>query len=47
MLNICTHNVRTLRTENDLYRSFESLEGFHWDMIGLCETKRKGEGHWI
>eukprot|EP00057_Strongylocentrotus_purpuratus_P009229 XP_011663703.1 PREDICTED: uncharacterized protein LOC105438068 [Strongylocentrotus purpuratus] len=43
-LNICTYNVRTLRTEESLESLLDELEGFKWDVIGLAETKRQGEG---
>ena len=43
-LNICTYNVRTLRTEESLESLMENLNGFKWDVIGLAETKREGEG---
>ena len=43
-LNICTYNVRTLRTEESLESLLDELEGFKWDVIGLAETKRRGEG---
>ena len=43
-LNICTYNTRTLRTQDDLERLLEEIEDFNWDIIGLCETKRHGEG---
>ena len=41
---MCTYNVRTLRTEDDLDRLIDEVEQIKWDIIGLCETYRKGEG---
>jgi exonuclease III len=43
-INICTYNTRTLRTEESLESLLDELRDFKWDIIGLCETKRKGEG---
>ena len=44
ILNACTYNVRTLRTEEALDRLFYDAIQIKWDIIGLCETYRKGEG---
>ena len=41
---VCTYNVRTLRTEDDLDRLIDEVEQIKWDIIGFCETYRKGEG---
>ena len=41
---MCTYNVRTLRTEDDLDRLIDEVEQIKWDIVGLCETYRKGEG---
>ena len=41
---MCTYNVRTLRTEDDLDRLIDEVEQIKWDITGLCETYRKGEG---
>ena len=45
-LYINTYNVRTMSHPDDLDRLLEQLQKtkFKWDIIGLCETKRKGEG---
>ena len=43
-VNICTYNVRTLGEEDNLERLVEETDGIVWDIIGLCETPRKGEG---
>ena len=43
-LNVCTYNVRTLRKEDELGRLTDEVEDIKWDIIGLCETYRKGEG---
>ena len=44
ILNVCTYNVRTLRTEDDLHRLIDEVEQIKRDIIGLCETCRKREG---
>ena len=51
---MCTYNVRTLRTEDDVDRLIDEVELIKRDIIGLCETYRKGEalleirgGYWI
>ena len=36
ILNVCTYNVRTLRTEDDLDRLIDEVEQIKWDVIGLC-----------
>ena len=43
-VNICTYNVRTLGEEDNLDRLVEEADRIDWDIIGLCETHRKGEG---
>ena len=43
-LNICTYNTRTLRTEVMLEALLDELHEFKWDIIGLAETKRVGQG---
>ena len=43
-IHVCTYNTRTLRTEDDTNRLFEELGNIKWHVIGLCETKRRGEG---
>ena len=40
---MCTYNVRTLRTQNDLDRLTDEVEQIKCDIIGLSETDRKGE----
>ena len=44
ILNVYTYNVRTLRTEDDIDRLIDEAEQIKWDIIGLYETYRKGEG---
>ena len=44
ILNVCTYNVRTLRTEDDLDRLINEVEQIKWIIIGLCETYIKEEG---
>ena len=43
-LNIYTYNTRTLRTEEVLETLMDELKEFKWDVIGLAETKREGQG---
>ncbi|GFS04779.1 craniofacial development protein 2 [Elysia marginata] len=43
-LHIATYNTRTLALQEDLEQLQDQLKNFKWDIIGLCETKRKGEG---
>lgn len=44
-LSISTYNVRTLRTQAKIEELEHELEAtdFKWDIIGLAETRRKGE----
>ena len=42
-LNIATYNVRTLR-DGFLDLLEENLENYQWDVMGLCETRRVGQG---
>ena len=44
ILNVCTYNVRTLRTEDDLDRLIDEADQIYLDIIGLYETYRNGEG---
>ena len=43
-VNIFSYNVRTLSTDEELDHLLEEIEKIEWDIIGLCETYRKGEG---
>ena len=43
-VNICSYNVRTIRTDDEMDYLMEEIEKIEWDIIGLCETYRKGEG---
>ena len=43
-IHVCTYNIRTLRTEDDTSRLVEELGNIKWHVVGLCETKRRGEG---
>lgn len=41
---LATYNIRTLRTQDRLYElEKEVLERINWHIIGLCETRRRGE----
>ncbi|GFN79307.1 hypothetical protein PoB_000581300 [Plakobranchus ocellatus] len=41
---IATYNTRTTRQQDDLEVLLEELEQIKWHIIGLSETKRRGEG---
>ncbi|PIK42832.1 hypothetical protein BSL78_20302 [Apostichopus japonicus] len=41
-LFICTYNVRTLRTEEDLEALLDEIVNIKWHIIGLAETRRPG-----
>ena len=43
-INICTYNTRPLKTEESLESLLDELQNFKLDIIGICETKREGEG---
>ena len=43
-IHVCTYNTQTLRTDDDTNRLVEELGNIKWHVIGLCETKRRGEG---
>ena len=43
LMNLCTYNVRTLRTEADLLGLLNELSLIKWDVVGLCEVRRLGE----
>uniref|UniRef100_A0A3P9KP93 Endonuclease/exonuclease/phosphatase domain-containing protein n=1 Tax=Oryzias latipes TaxID=8090 RepID=A0A3P9KP93_ORYLA len=42
-LNVCTYNVRTLKDPEKEEELEQELTGFKWDIIGLSETRKKGE----
>ena len=43
-IHVYTYNTRTLRTEDDTSRLVKELGNIKWHVVGLCETKRRGEG---
>lgn len=43
LMNLCTYNIRTMRTESDLLALLEELSSIKWDVVGLCEVRRLGE----
>ena len=43
-IHVCTYNYQTLRREDDTSRLVEELDNIKWHVVGLCETKRRGEG---
>ncbi|XP_046862943.1 craniofacial development protein 2-like [Xenia sp. Carnegie-2017] len=42
-LIVCTYNVRTLKDPEKEEELEQELTGFKWDIIGLSETRKKGE----
>ena len=42
-IHVCTYNTRTLRTEDDTSRLVEELGNIKWRVVGLCETKTRGQ----
>ena len=43
-LSICTYNTRTMSHQDDLDRLLDQLNDIEWNVVGLCETKKRGEG---
>ena len=43
-LSICTYNTRTMSHQDDLDRLLDQLNDIDWNVVGLCETKKRGEG---
>ncbi|KAL1447418.1 hypothetical protein WDU94_003530 [Cyamophila willieti] len=43
LMNLATYNGLTLRTDDRLHELELELEKINWDIIGLCEVRRKGE----
>ena len=43
-VDIFSYNVRTLSSDEKLDHLLEEIKKIEWDIIGLCETYRKGEG---
>ena len=39
--NVCTYDVRTLWTEDDLNMLVDEIDQIKWNVIGFCETYRK------
>lgn len=42
-LNIGTYNIRSMNKDEKIYELEEELSKIKWDIIGLAETRRKGE----
>jgi len=42
-MHICTYNIRTFREEEKRKEFEEEISKIKWDIIGLSETKCKGE----
>lgn len=42
-LNLATFNCRTLSTEGKVIELNNELETINWNIVGLCEVRRKGE----
>ena len=43
LMNLCTYNIRTMRTESDLLALLEELSFIKWDVVRLSEVRRLGE----
>ena len=43
-IHVCTYKTRTLRTDDDTSRLVEELGNIKRHVVGLCKTKRRGEG---
>ena len=43
ILNVCPYNFTTLQAEDNLDRLMEAADPIEWDVIGSCDTDRKGE----
>ena len=43
-LKICTHNARSLSSDDRLYELEDELDRINFDIVGICETRTKGEG---
>ena len=43
-IHLCTYNVRTMKNDEKIESLLEELANFKWDVIGLSETKREGQG---
>lgn len=41
-LDICTYNVLTLMDDERITELEEELSNIKWDVVGICETRRKG-----
>ncbi|XP_041471252.1 craniofacial development protein 2-like [Lytechinus variegatus] len=42
-VTLCTYNVRSLLGEDRLYDLEKELGNITWDIVGLCEVRRRGE----
>ena len=43
-LKICTYNARSLSSDDRLHELEDELDRINFDIVGICETRRKGEG---
>ncbi|XP_052742326.1 craniofacial development protein 2-like [Bicyclus anynana] len=43
-LDLATYNARTLRSDEKVIELEEVMSKLHWDIIGLSEVRREGEG---
>ena len=41
---LATYNTRTLRTTEQIEELIKEIDNIQWSVVGLCETKRSGEG---
>ncbi len=43
-LKLCTYNARSLSSDDRLQELEDELDRINFDIVGICETRRKGEG---
>ncbi|CAH2090572.1 unnamed protein product [Euphydryas editha] len=42
-LTLVTHNVRTLRSDENIVELEAEMKSLQWNILGLSETRRQGE----
>ena len=43
-LKLCTYNARSLSSDDRLHELEDELDRINFDIVGICETRRTGEG---
>ena len=43
-LKICTYNARSLSSDDRLHELEDELDRINFNIVGICETRRKGQG---